>query len=83
MEGDGDEAAEEEKKEKTDGGKKLIYGNFKHLNIRKSGLHFHLDRMDKNPDLKQRAKFGDKVTFEIKKECLMAIERREKRAKEK
>ena len=46
-------------KEKQDGGVKLLYGNFKHLYIRKSGPGFRMDRMDKHPDPKVRKNFKD------------------------
>ena len=47
------------KEEKKDGGIKMLYGNFKHLGIRKSGPGFRMDRMDKHPDANVRKKFKD------------------------
>ena len=66
-----------------DGGVKVLYGTFKHLLIRKSGPGFRLDRIDKNPDLKIRKQFKENVTIEIKKEVLIAVDRRQRDQKAK
>ena len=64
-------------KEKQDGGVKLLYGNFKHLYIRKSGPGFRMDRMDKHPDPKVRKNFKDgQVTIEVQKEVMLMIEKK-------
>lgn len=50
-------AGEEKKSKATDkemGISKVLYGNFKHLLIRKSGPGFRMERYDKNPDPKKR-----------------------------
>ena len=58
-----------------------MYGNFKHLVIRKNGQGFRMDRIDKVTDPALKKKFNDKVSIEVQKEALLLIDRMEEKAR--